>query len=185
MKLSSSDSEQIIRHFFDENFHRLVLSAMHYINDYATAEDIVQDVFVKVWQNFDELKQIEDLKAYLFKAVKNSSLNYLRHIKVKQKIIVSSEDLQSSFEKSTDEYQIDEETINKIHNAVNNLPVLWKEAFILSKYDHLKYYEIAQEMNISQKTVEKYLSKSLQFLRNELKDLLLLGILILKFLFIK
>lgn len=185
MKLPSSDPAQLIKHLFDEYFHHLVLSVMRYVNDYDRAEDIVQDVFVKVWQNFDELREIEDLKAYLFKAVKNSSLNYLRHIKVKQKFIVSSEDLYSTFEKSAEDFKIDEETNNRIHKAVAKLPDHWREAFVLSKYDNLKYHEIAREMNISQKTVEKYISKSLLFLRNELKDLLLLGIFIFKFLFIK
>jgi len=185
IKLLSSNSEQLIKQLFDEHFHHLVLSAIRYVNDYDKAEDIVQDVFVKVWQNFDELKQIEDLKAYLFKAVKNSSLNYLRHIKVKQKFIVSSEGFHSSFEKSVEDYKIEKEIHNSIHKAVSKLPDHWREAFVLSKYDNLKYHEIAQEMNISQKTVEKYISKSLQFLRHELKDLLLVCFLILKFLFIK
>jgi len=185
MKLSLSDPEQLIKYLFDEHFHHLVLSATRYVNDYDKAEDIVQDVFVKLWQNFDELKQVEDLKAYLFKAVKNSSLNYLRHIKVKQKFIVRSEDLHSSFEKSAEDYKIDEETNNRIHKAVSKLPGHWREVFVLSKYDNIKYHKIALELNISQKTVEKYMSKSLQFLRHELKDLLLVGILVLKFLFIK
>jgi RNA polymerase sigma-70 factor (ECF subfamily) len=185
MKLPLSDPEQLIKHLFDEYFHHLVLSVMRYVNDYDKAEDIVQDVFVKVWQNFDELKQIEDLKAYLFKAVKNSSLNYLRHIKVKQKFIVCSEDFHSSFEKSAEDFKIEEETNNRINRAVSKLPDHWREAFVLSKYDNKKYHEIALEMNISQKTVEKYISKSLQFLRNELKDLLLVCIIVLKFLFIK
>jgi RNA polymerase sigma-70 factor, ECF subfamily len=181
MKLPSTDPAQLIKHLFDEHFHHLVLSAIGYVNNYSIAEDIVQDVFVKVWQNIDELKQIEDLKAYLFKAVKNSSLNYLRQLNIKQKSIVSIADLPSSCDKPDDEYKIDEETRNRIHKAVNKLPEHWKEAFVLSKYDRLKYHEIAGEMSISEKTVEKYISKSLQFLRNELKDLLLVGFLILEF----
>lgn len=180
MDLPLSDPERLIKHYFNEHFHHLVLSALRYVNDYDKAEDIVQDVFVKVWQNFDELKLIDDLKPYLFKAVKNSCLNYLRHIKVKQEFIVSSRDLNSSLEQVAEELKMDEETCNKIHKAVNKLPELWREAFVLSKYDHLKYHEIAKEMNISQKTVEKYISKSLQLLRHELKDLLLVGVFILE-----
>jgi RNA polymerase sigma-70 factor (ECF subfamily) len=185
MKVSSSDSELFIKHLFDEHFHHLLLFSFHFINDYDQAEDIVQDVFVKVWQNFDQLRQIENLKAYLFKAVKNSSLNYLKHLKVKQKLNNNSDDLHSSFEKSPEECNTDEETSNRIHKAVNKLPDHWREAFVLSKYDNLKYHEIAREMNISQKTVEKYISKSLKFLRHELKDMLLVGILIMELLFKK
>jgi RNA polymerase sigma-70 factor (ECF subfamily) len=185
MKLSLSDPEQFVKLLFDEYFHHLVLSSLRYVNDYHKAEDIVQDVFVKVWQNFDELKQIGDLKSYLYKAVKNSSLNYIRHLKVEQKFTINSEDLHSSSEKSTEDYKIDEETHNRIHKAVNKLPAHWREAFVLSKYDNLKYHEIAREMNISPKTVEKYISKALQFLRCELKDLLLTCIFILKLVFEK
>jgi RNA polymerase sigma-70 factor, ECF subfamily len=185
MKFLSSDPEQSIRRLFDAHFHLLVLSAFRYINDYDQAEDIVQDVFVKVWQNFDDLKQVEDLKAYLFKAVKNSSLNYLRHLKVKQKFSINSEELLTAFGKSPEECKTDEETRNRIHQAVNKLPDPWREAFVLSKYDDLKYHEIAREMDISQKTVEKYISKALQFLRHELKDLLLVGFLIVEYVFKK
>jgi len=184
MKLTLSDPEQLLKQYFDAHFNQLVLSAIRYVNDYNKAQDIVQDVFVKVWQNIDDLKQVDDMKAYLFKAVKNSCLNYIRDSKVKQKFIAVSDDLHASFEKSAEENKIDDETNNRIHKAVSKLPDHWREAFVLSKYDNLKYHEIARELNISQKTVEKYISKSLQLLRHELKDLLLLGIIALKHLFL-
>ena len=76
----------------------------------------------------------------------------------------------------------EEEAKRRVHQAVNKLPDNWREAIVLSKYDRLKYHEIAEEMNISQKTVEKYISKALQFLRQELKDILLVSILILELL---
>jgi RNA polymerase sigma-70 factor, ECF subfamily len=185
MKILTSDPEQLIKQVFDTHFFSLAFSATRYVKEYAIAEDIVQDVFVKLWQNIDELKHIEDLKGYLFKAVKNSSLNYIRHLNVKQKFDANSEATHSVFEKSVEDCKIDEETNNKIHQAVSKLPDHWREAFVLSKYENLKYHEIARKMNISEKTVEKYISKSLQFLRFELKDLLLIGILLLRILNIK
>ena len=185
MNLPQSDSEQTIKRLFDELFHQLVLSAFRYVNDYDQAEEIVQDVFVKVWQNFDQLRQVKDLKGYLFKAVRNSSINFLKHIKVRQKFTVDSEVLNSSVGKSPEETILEEETKRRVHQAVNKLPDNWREAIVLSKYDNLKYHEIAEEMNISQKTVEKYISKALQFLRQELKDLILLSIFIIELLFDK
>jgi RNA polymerase sigma-70 factor, ECF subfamily len=183
--LIQSDSEKIIKGLFDEHFHQLVLSAFRYLNDYGQAEDIVQDVFVKVWQNFDQVRNVNDLKGYLYKAVQNSCMNFLRHIKVRQKYMVDSEVLISSFEKSPEENITEEETKKRVHQAVSKLSDNWREAFVLSKYDNLKYHEIATAMNISQKTVEKYISKALHFLRNELKDILLVGIFILDLLFKK
>ncbi len=185
MNLPQSDSEQAVKQLFDGLFHQLTLSAFRYVNDYDQAEDIVQDIFVKLWQDFDEFRHIKDLKAYLFKADRNSSMNFLKHIKVREKFIVDSEVLSSSTERSHEESISEEESKKRVHQAVNKLPDNWKEAFVLSKYDKLKYHEIAEEMNISQKTVEKYISKALQFLRQELKDLLLLSIFIIELLFDK
>jgi RNA polymerase sigma-70 factor, ECF subfamily len=178
--LNPSDPLQIFRRLFDENFHQLVLSAFLYLNDYDQAKDIVQDVFVKVWQNFDQVSQMSDLKGYLFRAVQNSSLNFLKHVKVREKFIVNSG---KGFpaEKSHEDFLTGEETKTRIHQAVNKLPDNWREALVHSKYDNLKYHEIAQVMNISQKTVEKYISRALHFLREELKDLVMVSIIIINF----
>jgi RNA polymerase sigma-70 factor (family 1) len=176
-------SEQTIKKLFDDHFHHLVLSAFRYLNDYDQSEDLVQDVFVKVWQNFDHVRKIADLKGYLFKAVRNSCLNYLKHIKVREKFIDDSEKSDFSMALSPEELHTEEETKVRVSQAINKLPENWREAFVLSKYDNLKYHEIAKEMNISQKTVEKYISKALQFLRNELKDLVLVSLFILEHLF--
>jgi len=169
MNLPQSDTEQAIKQLFEELFHQLVLSSFHYVNDYDQAEDIVQDVFVKVWQNYELVRQVKDLKGYLFKAVRNSSINFLRHIKVRQKFIIDSEDYRSTTEQSHEEKISEEETKDRVNKAVNELPDKWKEAFILSKYDKFKYHE----------------TKALQFLRKELKDILMLGFFIMKFLFDK
>jgi len=181
--LIQHDPEQIIKRFFDELFHKLVLSSFRYVNDYDQAEEIVQDVFVKVWQNFDQFKRVKDKKGYLFKAVRNSSMNFLKHIKVRQKYIIDSEVLDPAVEKSSEETITEEETKKRVHQAVNKLPDKWKEAIVLSKYNKLKYHEIAEEMNVSQKTVEKYISKALGFLRQELQDIILTVVIIMKIFF--
>ncbi|PLX14641.1 MAG: hypothetical protein C0597_09740, partial [Marinilabiliales bacterium] len=113
--------EQIIKQLFDDLFHHLVLSSFKYVNDYEQAEEIVQDVFVKVWQNFEQVKLIKDLKAYLFKAVKNSSLNFLKHIKVRQKFIQDSEVLAERDENQEHEVMSEFEIKDKVHEAVNKL----------------------------------------------------------------
>lgn len=183
MKFIDYDQEIKMKEIFDDHFHLLVYSAYSYVKDYNQAEDIVQDVFVKVWQNFDYIIQIKDIKGYLYKAVKNSSLNYIKHINVRQKFVEESVDLYSEMEKSAEEHKTYEETRKRIHLAVNKLPAHWKEAFVHSRYNNLKYHEIASKMNVSQKTVEKYISKSLNILRNELKDLIVILIIIGKIFF--
>jgi RNA polymerase sigma-70 factor, ECF subfamily len=177
-----TDSGQKIKELFDTHFHHLVLHAVSYTNDYTQSEELVQDVFVKVWQNMEQIGHVSDFKAYLYKAVSNSSLNYLRHLKIRQKHWEEVVHINDHLENPAEESIVESENNTRIHQAVNKLPEHWKEAIILSKYENLKYHEIAESMNISQKTVEKYISKALQFLRGELKDLLLTIILFFKFL---
>lgn len=177
----NSNPEHTIKTLFDEHFHQLVLYAFRFTKDTIQAEEIVQDIFVKIWQNFDQVSHVTDFRPYLYKAVKNSCLNYLRHLKIRQKYQVDTVNSQDHLEIAADESHDNQETFNRLNEAVNKLPEHWKDAIVLSKYDKLKYNEIAEKMNISQKTVEKYISKALRFLRSELKDLLI-TILILKLL---
>lgn len=179
MNLHPSESKKIIGALFESHFNKLVFSAFTYVQDYDEASEIVQDVFVKVWQNFGKIKDVKDLKGYLFKAVKNSSLNYKKHIKVKERYITDTKYLGDSVEKSREETITEEETRQKINEAINKLPLNWKEALLLSKYNQLKYHEIAEEMGISPKTVEKYISKAFTFLRVELKDVHFISIILL------
>lgn len=166
------NTEKQIEIIFNENFHSLVFSSFRIVNDYAQAQDIVQNVFIKIWHDFEKVKGIDDLKPYLQKAVRNSSLNYLRDNK-------STESKTGTFhfvnieDEGDNEQEIDKEKLlREIHYAVDKLPEKWRNAFILSKYENLKYYEIAEKMKISDKTVEKYISKALSLLRQELKHLL-------------
>jgi RNA polymerase sigma-70 factor, ECF subfamily len=178
--LITNSPEQKIKELFDKYFYQLVLHSFRFTDDYKQSEEIVQDVFVKVWQNFEQIENISNFNAYLYKAVRNSSLNFIRHIKIRQKYVEDFSNTHIENEKAAEELIIDSEKENQIHNAINKLPENWREAIILSKYDKLKYLEIAQKMNISEKTVEKYISKALQFLRVELSDILLSIILFLK-----
>jgi len=180
MNWTTIDSEQNIKILFDNHFHPLVLHALSYTNDYHQSEEIVQDIFVKVWQNYEQIGSVSDFKSYLYKAVSNSSLNYLRHLKIRQKYAEEAARTNDHAENPAEDIIAHAENNTRIHQAVNKLPEHWKEAIILSKYENLKYHEIAESMNISQKTVEKYISKALQFLRVELKDLFLVIVLFLK-----
>ena len=164
------ESEHTIKKLFDEQFHELVFVSFRIVKDYGQAEDIVQDVFVKIWQNFDTVKHIPNLKPYTTIAVKNSSLNYLRNAKVREKWLKETHDSGHDAEHyANDEAPTDFDS-NKIHEAVDRIPEKWRQAFILSKYENLKYNEIAKRLAVSEKTVEKYISKALKFLRIELKD---------------
>jgi len=176
--MENNNAEEIIGKLFNECFHSLVFKSFGIVKDYDSAKDIVQDVFVKIWQNYEQIKPIKDFKSYIFKAVQNSSLNYLRYRKNMEHSKTSIACLNLEYHDESDEIEDKEVIYNKIHQAVDKLPEKWHKAFILSKYDKLKYYEIAEKMNISIKTVEKYISKALNLIRLELKSFLLMCFLI-------
>jgi RNA polymerase sigma-70 factor, ECF subfamily len=171
--MENPNAEKHIETLFNENFQSLVFSSFRIIMDYEQAEDIVQNVFVKLWQSYDKIKHTKDMKPYIFKAVRNSSLNYLRDKKPNENNTMQIQELNIEYPEDNDEEPEKSEISQKIHQAVDKLPDNWREAFILSKYEKLKYYEIAEKMNISNKTVEKYISKALMFLRLELKYIVL------------
>jgi RNA polymerase sigma-70 factor, ECF subfamily len=164
--------EKRIESLFNENFQALVFSSFRIVKDYEQSEDIVQNVFVKLWQNYEKVKHIADLKPYVYKAVRNSSLNFIRDKKVIEERLLEANRFNADTVNQFEENAPEGFDSSKVHEAVDRIPEKWREAFILSKYEHLKYSEIAKKMAISEKTVEKYMSKALNFLRIELKDLL-------------
>jgi RNA polymerase sigma factor (sigma-70 family) len=143
--MENNKAEKFVGKLFNECFHSLVFKSFGIVKDYDLAKDIVQDVFVKIWQNYQQLSHISDLKPYIFKAVQNSSLNYMRNQKNIEfsKLLVA--DLNLEYQDESDEIEDKEIIYNRIHQAVEKLPEKWHKAFVLSKYEKLKYYEIAEK----------------------------------------
>jgi RNA polymerase sigma-70 factor, ECF subfamily len=167
VSMDNHNIDKTIEMLFIENFHSLVFTSFGIVKDYDVAKDIVQDVFVKVWQNFENITDTKNLRPYLATAVRNSSFNYLRDQKMHEETINYLHLLTDEGQGSNDEAITRDDLIDQVHRAVNKLPEKWREAFILSKYEKLKYYEVAEKMGISNKTVEKYISKALNFIRLE------------------
>jgi RNA polymerase sigma-70 factor, ECF subfamily len=161
------NAEKTIKKLFLENFHSLVFTAFYIVKDYDVAKDIVQDVFVKVWQNFERITDTKNLRPYLYNAVRNSSLNYLRDQKTREENISHLRLVIDEGEESNQNELQKNDLVDRVHMAVDKLPDKWRQAFILNKYEKLKYYEVAEKMGISNKTVEKYISKALNFIRLE------------------
>ncbi len=145
--------------------------ANNYIADASMAEEIVQDLFCQIWERHAALSINESLKSYLFRSVRNRCLNHFRHQKVKeahQKIVLQEF---SGTEEQNVQGQIQRmELDQKIARVIANLPDQCHRVFTLSRFDNLKYKEIAQQLNISVKAVEAHISKALKTLRKELKE---------------
>ena len=154
-----------LKHLFDEYYGQLCSLANYYIADRQEAESVVQQVFLNVWEKRSELLESDkDLKFYLFKSVKNRSLSELSRNR--------EEELDSNIE-----YQADlqdelyaKDLQEKIEILINQLPPKRKYIFKRSRFDGLSHKEIAEELDISVKTVEKQISAALKFLRFKIYD---------------
>lgn len=163
---------------FREHFVALCYFADKYTTDSDTSKEIVHNVFLKIWEKRDDFDFEKPAKSYLFTAVHNRCLNNIRD----NKKFVTKGDDSSLLEVSTGSYEDTMETAeleNRIKEAVNTLPEKCKEIFILSRFEELKYGEIAKKLDISVKTVEGQMSKALKILRAQLKDYLMILLLFL------
>lgn len=160
-------------YFFDKYYQGLCVYAYRILKSNAEAEDIVEDFFVRMLENRKNIRIESSVKSYFMRSVHNRCLDYLAH----QKVIASHETYQLKIMNEEDflEYPlINTELKIQIEKAIQNLPDGIRETFILNRFEGLKYQQIADQENISVKTVEYRISKALNILRKELGDFLVL-----------
>jgi RNA polymerase sigma-70 factor (ECF subfamily) len=158
---------------FKELFYKQYASLCHYassiVGNRDDAEDVVQEVFIKVWQNRPDLVTTEQVKYYLFTATRNNCLTLLRRRKT---MAVADVDV-SQLEQVADEEprrQPSGDLKALIANALEQLPPQCQRIFRLSRFGKLTYNEIAAEMGLSVKTVENQMGKALRILRTYMKQ---------------
>jgi RNA polymerase sigma-70 factor, ECF subfamily len=147
----------------------------------ADAKSVVQDVFVKIWEDRDKINIQSSVRAYLFSSVRNKCLDYLRK---KNRFSLSFEDIPEVADEQLETYVFAELELI-FHAGLDKLPPKCREVFEMSRFRGLKNREIATELNISEKTVENQMTKALKILRVELKEYLPLLILFPNYLFLK
>jgi RNA polymerase sigma-70 factor (ECF subfamily) len=144
--------------------------ANQFVKDIDAAEDVVQEMFVKLWESRATLSIDRSVNSYLYRAVRNTCLNYLKHQQVKQEHLLHVERSDSA----THEDPLSElELQQRIDKILDGLPTECRRVFELSRSEGLKYKEIAEKLSISVKTVENQMGKALKRFRTELKDYLL------------
>ena len=164
---------------FREYYASLCSYCRRYVGRKDIAEEIVSDTFLRIWENRETIQIRTSVKAYLFHAVCNNSLNYLRKLK-KEEILdeyfleTSSENIGFAFiSEEIDEQSLTMESINdKIEEAVSQLPEQQQKVFRLKRFDGKMNREVAEIMGLSVKTVEMHLSKATLNLRKTLRDYL-------------
>ncbi|MEL7585259.1 MAG: RNA polymerase sigma-70 factor [Prolixibacteraceae bacterium] len=158
---------------FEQLFHRyyaaLCLFTSNFLHDREKADEIVQEVFVKVWARRETLEIASSVRNYLFFAVRNKCINLLEHEKVEKRHSRQAM-LDSLSGTDLEPYFMEVDLRRKIEQSIELLPEKRREIFKLSREGGLKYQEIAQRLNISLKTVETQMGLALKQLREMLRD---------------
>jgi RNA polymerase sigma-70 factor (ECF subfamily) len=164
---------------FREYFHVLHEYANFYIGNSQLAEDIIQDIFLKIWDSRDRLSIHSSFKSYLFRSVHNNCIQYLRHktveqnhhaihhAKLKEAIAMNRLYFESGLTKL---FENDIESL--VDKAIDNLPEKTREVYKLSRQKHLKNSEIAKRFKVTEKSIEYHITRALESLRKYLKEYL-------------
>lgn len=162
-----TDRKKIFKERFQEHYSRLCSIAYSYVAILEDSEDIVQELFVSLWNNEKDLLPEKEFATYATTAVKNRCISYLRQ---KKNLVCSIEDFPNaaSSAPADDDDENVIHTRKKLNEALKTLPPKCRSVFLLSKAKGLKYREIAEKMEISEKTVENQMTKAIKMLRTYL-----------------
>ena len=160
---------------FDTLFTRYYKNLSFYSNKIIRngeiAEDIVQELFIKIWENRETIHIEKNVKSYLYRSVYNKSVNYLRDnksLKSNDNLDLNAANHQSYFNADNDILYFELES--KLFEIIDSLPEKQKKVFLLKRLDNYSYKEIALELGISEKMVGKYLSKAAIKLRTAISE---------------
>jgi RNA polymerase sigma-70 factor (ECF subfamily) len=165
------DNQAFFEQTFKKHFKGLTSYACTIVNDPEMAEEIVQNMFCRLWEKKEQVSIQESITGYLYRSVYNDGLNYLKHLKVRghyQDHALRQErwDPPASQQLETNELE------ERIRKALNELPEKCRTIFQMSRFQELKYQEIAHELNLPLKLVENQMGKALKLLRIKLADYL-------------
>ena len=169
-RIQFENDELAFREFYDANVFRLFQFAFTFVQNRELSEEIVNDVFLKLWHNRGRIDRIENISVYLYVAVKNTAANYLRQSRSRG-ISELSQQAVHHFYLSPDPEQllVTDELRRRIEAAIEGLPARCKLIFKLVKEDGLSATEVASILDISYKTVTTQLSIALRKLEEVLK----------------
>ncbi|HEX2969452.1 MAG TPA: RNA polymerase sigma-70 factor [Bacteroidales bacterium] len=168
-RIKEGDTAQF-ESLFRSSYVSLVRYARVIIKDHDTAEEIVQDLFFRIWQDRQKLNIESSLNGYLFRAVHNRCLHYIEHLKVVEKHAEEMSMRQHERQESPAEILQYAELQQKISQIIERLPERCGQIFYMNRFEGLKYNEIAEKLSISVKTVESNMGRALKEFRKELQE---------------
>lgn len=168
LRLKEGD-ERAFKTLFQKYYSAMCHFAHQFLKDHEMAEETVQDMFVRIWEKRSTLNIETSVKHYFFRSIRNQCLNQIQHQKIKKQY--ASRIIESSHQEiDPDQYYMEVNLLQRIEKSIDSLPAKRQEIFRLSREQGLKYKEIAEELNISIKTVEAQMGLALKHLRDELKE---------------
>ena len=165
IKQGKSEAYEII---FKKYFRELYRYAYNLLRDATAAEEVTQEIFLYVWEKRKKIEVQTTLKTYLYSAIKNKCLNYIKLELSKQQVTTDVSEvvlLINEKEKDNDEKEKIKRYVTK---AIDDLPIKCRQIFLLSRNAGLTYDEIAEELGLSKKTVENQMGIALKKLRESL-----------------
>lgn len=175
-----SGNESAFEMIFKSYYQPLCRYAYTFLQDKEEAEEVVQSVFITLWEKRKNLDIQTSFKAYVYRMVRNSCLNQIKHEKVKQQHVAHELAVAEVSHESVSEKVNASELTDKISEAMKVLPEQCRLVFQLSRFEEMKYQEIADHLQISVKTVENHMGKALKIMREQLKDYLPLFLIFMK-----
>ena len=170
LALLRADDERAMERIFEEYYSYLVTTAYHVLMDQHQAKDLVQDVLFHFWSKKETLTIESGLKSYLRRSVVNRSIDQIRR---KKRFGVAEEITdynQASTDVSTQEMMETSDLEGAIMAAVNSLPERCKLIFSLSRFEDMSHQQIADQLDISKKTIENQMTKALKTIRKAIQQ---------------
>lgn len=171
-EVSRNDDQRAFRYLFDHYYPKLVNYARYLLESKSASDEVISSVFIGLWNNRNRLKKIKNIDSYIFRAIKNKCLSYLRDVHRLQYEELNIEETQ--LVKAIDSPEsslINKEMRGEILNALDNLPPRCRLVFELVKQDGFKYKEVAELLDVSVNTVENQMGKAMSKLRKKLQPL--------------
>lgn len=169
---SSSITEAEFEALFKAHFRQLHAYAYSLVNSWEKAEELVQGIFMKLWERNEWTGIHTSIKSYLYKSVYHESLNLIRREKVHLRYQSLAAPVMEQQNNDAGEKLNLREMETQLTRALNKLPEKCRTVFHLSRFEGLKYQQIADQLSISVKTVETHMVKALKILRKEMAEFL-------------
>jgi RNA polymerase sigma-70 factor (ECF subfamily) len=178
--LPNHSKEQKFKWIYEEYYAPFCLYAKRFIDDKGTREDIVSDVFTSLWNKMDSSDlNMDTLLGYIKMSIKNSCLNHLKHQEYEWDYLEMMQKRAPVYETEPDSVYNLKELYQMLYDTLDKLPENYRTVFVESFFNEKTYAEIAEEMNLSVKSVNRYKQKTIELLRLSLKDYFPLIVLLL------